>query len=192
MFLPAGRHPYISVLKQIRDVETTGIIFNSFVTNGFLRWYITTELLSLFPSMIWWKITFKTTNYNYKRKVLNTKKKYYDGYGSGLRRIRRRHEGNKATEKSSFVCSLFSVPLSLEPAITFRADLCPLYCLGRRTTVNTSLTFNLWRDRGRSTQIRMSRIQSNKLQIIPAIPFEKLQKISPAMSSNNAFFFYIF
>ena len=52
MFLPAGRHPYISVLKQIRDVETTGIIFNSFVTNGFLRWYITTELLSLFPSMI--------------------------------------------------------------------------------------------------------------------------------------------
>ena len=131
MFLPAGRHPYISVLKQIRDVETTGIIFNSFVTNGFLRWYITTELLSLFPSMIWWKITFKTTNYNYKRKVLNTKKKYYDGYGSGLRRIRRRHEGNKATEKSSFVCSLFSVPLSLEPAITFRADLCPSYCLGR-------------------------------------------------------------
>ena len=113
MLLPAGRHPYISVLKQMGDVETTGIIFNSFVTNGFLRWYITTELLSLFPSMIWSKITFKTINYNNKRKVLNTKKKYHDGYGTGLRRIRRRHEGNKAKEKK-FIC-MFAVFSSAQP-----------------------------------------------------------------------------
>ena len=37
MFLPAGRHPYISVLKQMDGVETSGIIFNSFVTNGFFE-----------------------------------------------------------------------------------------------------------------------------------------------------------
>ena len=53
ILLPVGRHPYISVLKQIGDVvETSEKILNALVTNGVLRWYMATDLASLFPSMI--------------------------------------------------------------------------------------------------------------------------------------------
>ena len=43
----------IIIIKQIGDVvETSGKIPNALVTNGVLRWYMATDLASLFPSMI--------------------------------------------------------------------------------------------------------------------------------------------
>ena len=51
-----GRHPYISVLKKTAfEVPTSGNICKVLVTNGSLKWYLTTVKASLFPFMIFKK-----------------------------------------------------------------------------------------------------------------------------------------
>ena len=51
-----GRHPYISVLKKnVFEVRTSGNICKVLVTNGSLKWYLTTVKASLLPFMIFKK-----------------------------------------------------------------------------------------------------------------------------------------
>ena len=51
-----GRHPYISVLKKnVFEVATSGNICKVLVTNGSLKWYLTTVKASLLSFMIFKK-----------------------------------------------------------------------------------------------------------------------------------------
>ena len=73
-----GRHPYISVLKKnVFEVPTSGNICKVLVTNGSLKWYLTTVKASLLPFMIFKKEKKKSEKESETNKQSPSPAKYH-------------------------------------------------------------------------------------------------------------------